>query len=115
MPASRDRADDVVAQVPDRVITDITVTSPRNPPAILSALRTDLAPLAPTVSRTVAVLATVAIADWAVRAGTRALWQEGLALAGRSLGSRGNALERAPNTQRETLIIERITRHRTAS
>ncbi len=80
---------------------------------MLPALRADLAPLAPVLGRTVAVLATAALADWALRAGTRALWREGLqSLAGRALISPSGAPAAVPVQAQETVIVERITLHR---
>ena len=99
-----------------RVITDVAISPRRGPPAMLPALRADLAPLAPVVGRTVAVLATVALADWALRAGTRALWREGLqGLAGRALGAPSGAPAAVRVHEQETVIVERITLHRRSS
>ena len=99
-----------------QLITDVTIGRRQDPPAMLPALRADLAPLVPAMGRTVAVLATVALADWALREGARALWQEGLAnLAGRTFGAHTRVRAPTPPRQKETVIVERITLHRTSS
>ena len=91
-----------------RVITDVEVT-PGAAPAMLPALRADLVPLLPAVRRAATVIAAAAVADWALRTGTRALWREGLSAIGRRPGAGG----RGPAPVRsETLIVERVILHR---
>ena len=106
------------------VITDVQVERRRPSDAashaaprasLLPALRADLAPLAPSIRRAMTVVAAAAVADWALRTGTRAVVQEGLSALGRrgSGGERlgGGAGEVAPGAS-ETLIVERVILHR---
>lgn len=98
------------------VITDVQVqpaasSLPARQPGLLPALRADLAPLLPTMRLAVTVVAAAAVADWALRTGTRAVVQEGLSVLGLSVLGRGTpATAAAPRS--ETLIVERVILHR---
>ena len=84
----------------------------RDVPALLPALRSDLAPLVPTMRRAATVIVAAAVADWAVRAGTRAVLDAGAraVLGQRSNGARRNGA--APRS--ETVVHERVIVHRTS-
>ncbi len=60
---------------------------PVSEPSVLPILRTDLAPVVPSMKRGAAVIATAVIADWALRTGGRALLREGMALLGHGQSS----------------------------
>ena len=83
-------------------------------PAVLPALRSDLAPLVPAMRRAVTVIAAAAVADWAVRRGTSALLDHGaraiLGEAGRSPRRRGGT---RTTPRSETVVVERVIVHRT--
>ncbi len=84
----------------------------RDVPALLPALRSDLAPLVPAMRRAATVIVAAAVADWAVRAGTRVALDAG---ARALLGERPNGARRngaAPRT--ETVVHERVIVHRTS-
>ncbi len=70
------------------LITGVTVQEP----AILPALRADLAPLLPALRKTATVVAAAVVADWALRVGARALLQEGLSLIVGGNGKQAQAL-----------------------
>jgi len=101
------------------VITDVEVEPVSwSRAALLPALRSHLGPLVPTMRRAVAVVAAAAVADWALRTGTRAVLQEGLsALGRRSTAAPGSTLAATSAAtsmpqRRETLIVERVILHR---
>lgn len=105
------------------MITGVSVEKLKDDrPTILPALRSDLAPLLPTLRRTATVLAAAAVTDWAIRIGTRALLQEGmsrLSLRGRPRApGNGRALTRNGNTAGDadgmhTVVVEqRVTLRR---
>jgi hypothetical protein len=83
----------------------------RDVPALLPALRSDLAPLVPAMRRAATVIVAAAVADWAVRAGAHAVLDAGAraVLGGRSNGARRNGA--APRS--ETVVHERVIVHRT--
>ncbi|MCY3919062.1 MAG: hypothetical protein OXG38_04535 [Chloroflexi bacterium] len=81
-------------------------------PALLPALRSDLAPLVPTMRRAATVIVAAAVADWAVRAGTRAALDAG---ARAVLGQRSNGTRQNGAAHRsETVVHERVIVHRTS-
>ncbi len=84
----------------------------RDIPSLLPALRSDLAPLVPTMRRAATVIVAAAVADWAVRAGARAALDAGArAVFGqRSNGARRNGA--APRS--ETVVHERVIVHRSS-
>jgi hypothetical protein len=92
------------------VITDVEI-EPAGTSSVLPALRSDLAPLVPTVRRAATVIATVAVADWALRTSSRALLREVLSAVGRRTGTRPPTPAARPGS--ETLIIERVILQRT--
>ena len=83
-------------------------------PAVLPALRSDLAPLVPAMRRAVTVIAAAAIADWAVRRGTSALLDHGArAILGEGRSARRRRGAAPPPPRSETVVVERVIVHRT--
>ena len=81
-------------------------------PSMLPALRADLAPLIPTVRRAATIVAAVAVTDWALRTGSRAILQEGLHALGRGVETPATPVPRRAVS--EILIVERVTLHRSS-
>lgn len=77
-------------------------------PAILPALRTDLAPLVPAATRALGVLAAAGFLDWALRKGARQLVEETLTLFGGGSGRNGRRPK--ASAQDAAVVVEhRIT------
>ncbi|PZC47533.1 MAG: hypothetical protein DK306_001188 [Chloroflexi bacterium] len=77
-------------------------------PAVLPALRSDLAPLVPTMRRAATVIAAAAVVELALRAGPQAVLRQGRRVVrGRASG------QRASGPRQETLIVERVIVQRT--
>ena len=77
-------------------------------PAVLPALRSDLAPLVPTMRRAATVIAAAAVVELALRAGPQAVLSQGRRVVGR--GASGQS---GPTPRQETLIVERVIVQRT--
>ena len=100
-------ANPVPAVIPDAVV-DRAGGDPSRAPAVLPALRSDLAPLIPTMRRAATVIAAAAVADWAMRAGPRMVLRQGSQLV-----RRREAAAARPGPRRETVIVERVIVQRT--
>jgi len=97
-------------------IGDATVVTgvPVKRSSVLPALRADLAPIVPTIRRGATAVAVAVVADWALRAGARAVVREGLALLGQGQpAGRGASLwPRGSNgtSRSDTVVVEqRVT------
>ena len=76
---------------------------------MLPAVREDLAPLVPTLKKAATVVATAALADWALRRGTQRILSGGLAAAApKALGFAGRR-ERRPATTETILVEQQVT------
>ena len=96
----------------ENVILDRRHTS--SVPAVLPALRSDLAPLVPAMRRAVTVIAAAAVADWAVRRGTSAVLDHGArAILGEGRRARRRRGGAPPTPRSETVVVERVIVHRT--
>ena len=98
---------------------DATVVSgvPVGNRSVLPALRADLVPVVPTIRRGATAVAVAVVADWALRAGARAVIREGLALLSQGQPT-GRGISRWPigsngSSRSDTVIVEqRVTIHK---
>ena len=87
---------------------------PPSVPAVLPALRSDLAPLVPAMRRAVTVIVAAAVADWALRRGTSAVLDHGArAILGEGRRGRRRGGGAPPTPRSETIVVERVIVHRT--
>lgn len=85
----------------------------RSPAGLLPALRADLAPLVPPIRRAATVVAVAALADWALRSGSRRLLREGLGRISHRAATTTMPRPASPLVGRsETVIVERLIIHR---
>ncbi len=74
--------------------------------SLLPALRAELAPYVPAVRRAAAVVAAAAVADWALRAGTRSLLHEGVAALRRRNGAQSRKGALHDHASANSVVVE---------